>query len=371
MKFKIKKSDMLKGLQKVQGATSSSNTVPILSNVLVNAESDGVTITATDLEMGIRVRLQAVVETPGAVAVPSKKLLELVRELSAEEISMALQAGEKVKIVSGASTFKLAGISKDEYPAFPEANEAEMFEIEKAILGDMVKKAVFAAAEADSRYVLNGVLVDIIKSGAGMKVRMVATDSHRLALVERSLGVTVKEQKAIIPKKAMSELRRFLDDPGEQKTVKVGFTKSHVVFNQEGAVMVSKLIDGLYPNYQQVLPSNNKKIVIVEKEAFGGALKRMSILSNQKTSSIAFAISNGKVGLEAKSADIGESSEIVPAEYAGEELTIGFNVRYVQDAIAAMGSQKLILHLADPLSPGLITEAGMEDYKCVVMPLRL
>jgi DNA polymerase-3 subunit beta len=371
MKLTIKKEEILKGLQRIQGVVEKKNTMPILSNMLLTAEANSVEIVATDLEIGLRGRYVAEVEKPGAVTVSAKKMYEIVRELPAEDVQIRVEDGNWVKIISGQSQFKLVGLPKDEYPALPDVAEEGMIVIDGDTLRDMIKKTLCSVGENDARYVLNGLFVHMSQTKAGLNIRMVGTDGHRLSMIDRVVDAKHKEESLIIPKKAMMELRRILEEDTPKAELRLGFSKNHALFKRDGLVMVSKLIDGNYPNYQQVVPAKSTKKVTISKDVFTHAVKRVSILSKEKTNAVKLQLEKDRLILSTNNPEVGEASEELAVDYKGEGVAIGFNSRYLMDVLAAMDRQVIALELNDSLSPCLITEEGDEHYKCVVMPMRV
>lgn len=371
MKLSIKKDEILKGLQRIQGVVDKKNTMPILANMLLIADSKGVEITATDLEIGLRGRYAATVEKAGAVTVSAKKMYEIVRELPEEDIQINVEDGNWVKIVSGHSQFRLVGLPKDEYPAMPEVAEEGMITIDGEVLREMIRKTIYAAGENDARYVLNGLYVQLSTAKGGITIRVVGTDGHRLSLIDKVVEAKHKDESVIIPKKAMIELRRLLDEDESQEGFQIGFSKNHALFKRDGLVMVSKLIDGNYPNYQQVIPTKNTKLVSVPKDLITHAVKRVSILSKEKTNAVKLQLEKGQIVLSTNNPEVGEANEELTVDYQGDGLVIGFNSRYLMDVLAAMDGPTITLELSDPLSPCLIKEAGNEAYRCVVMPMRV
>ena len=295
MKLTIKKEEILKGLQRIQGVVEKKNTMPILSNMLLIADNSGVEIIATDLEIGLRGRYAATVEKPGAVTVSAKKMYEIMRELPAEDIQIKVDDNNWVKIQTGHSQFKLVGLPKDEYPTLPDVVEEGMFVIEGDTLRDMIKKTLYAVGENDARYVLNGLFVHMTQTKGGLTIRMVGTDGHRLSMVDRVVDAKHKEESVIIPKKAMVELRRLLEEDAPKAELRLGFSKNHALFKRDGLVMVSKLIDGNYPNYLQVVPAKSTKKVTVSKDVFTHAVKRVSILSKEKTNAVKLQFEQGRL----------------------------------------------------------------------------
>jgi DNA polymerase-3 subunit beta len=371
MKLKIRKEEILKGLQRIQGVVEKKNTMPILSNMLLIAEGSGVEIVATDLEIGLRGRYAAEVSKPGAITVSAKKMYEIVRELPAEEIQISVEDSNWVKIKSGHSQFKLVGLPKDEYPALPDVAEEGMIVIEGDTLRDMIKKTLYAVGENDARYVLNGLFVHMNQTKAGLNIRMVGTDGHRLSMIDRVIDAKHKDESIIVPKKAMIELRKILEEDAPKTELRLGFSKNHALFKRDGLVMVSKLIDGNYPNYLQVVPAKSTKKVTVSKEEFSHAVKRVSILSKEKTNAVKMQLEKGQLILSTNNPEVGEANEEMAVDYKGEGVSIGFNSRYLMEVLSAMDRQTITLELTDALSPCLITEEGDEHYKCVVMPMRV
>lgn len=371
MKLKIKKEEILKGLQRIQGVVEKKNTMPILSNMLLTADGSGVEIVATDLEIGLRGRYAADVENQGAVTVSAKKMYEIVRELPSEDVQIRAEDGAGVKIVSGHSQFKLVALPKDEYPALPEVAEDGMIAIDGETLREMIKKTLYSVGENDARYVLNGLFLQMSQAKNGLNIRMVGTDGHRLSMIDRVIDAKHSEESMIIPKKAMMELRRLLEEDSSKAELRLGFSKNHALFKRDGLVMVSKLIDGNYPNYLQVVPQKSTKRVAVSKDEFAHAVKRVSILSKEKTNAVKIQLEKNQLVLSTNNPEVGEATEELPVDYTGEAITIGFNSRYLMDVVSAIDRPTITLELNDSLSPCLITEEGDEHYKCVVMPMRV
>jgi DNA polymerase-3 subunit beta len=371
MKLTIKKDDFLKGLQRIQGIVEKKNTMPILSNMLLTAESGSIEIIATDLEIGLRGRYPAEVETKGAITVSAKKMYEIVRELPADDVRIEVEENNWVRIISGRAQFKLVGLPKEEYPALPDVAEEGMIAIDSEMLRSMIKKTLYSVGENDARYVLNGLFVHMTQTKGGISIRMVGTDGHRLSLIDRAVDAKHKEESIIIPKKAMLELRRILEEDAPQTEFRLGFSKNHALFMRDGLVMVSKLIDGNYPNYQQVIPAKSTKKVSVSKDQVTHAVKRVSILSKEKTNAVKLQLDKDRLVLSTNNPEVGEANEELAVSYEGESIAIGFNARYLMDVLTAMDKETIVLEFSDPLSPCLITEEGDDQYRCVVMPMRV
>jgi DNA polymerase-3 subunit beta len=248
-----------------------------------------------------------------------------------------------------------------------------MISIDGATLRDMIRKTLYSVGENDARYVLNGLYLHMSQAKQGLTIRMVGTDGHRLSMIDRVINAKHREESIIIPKKAMLELRRLLEeDAGKtQPPALLGFSKNHALFKRDGLVMVSKLIDGNYPNYLQVVPAGSTKKVVLSKDALMHAVKRVSILSKEKTNAVKVQLEKSRLVLSTNNPEVGEASEELAVDYAGEAITIGFNSRYLMDVLMAMDKETIALELNDALSPCLITEEGDLHYKCVVMPMRV
>ena len=296
---------------------------------------------------------------------------EIARELPQDDIQISVEDNNWVKIVSGHSQFRLVGLPRDEYPALPDVAEEGMISIAGDTLRDMIKKTLYAVGENDARYVLNGLFVQMTQAKGGLNIRMVGTDGHRLSMIDRVVDAQHKEESVIIPKKAMMELRRILEEDGFGASLQIGFGKNHALFMRDGLVMVSKLIEGNYPNYQQVVPTQNTKKIMVSKDAITHAVKRVSILSKEKTNAVKVQLEKNSLHLSTNNPEIGEANEELEVDYAGEGVTIGFNSRYLMDVLMGMDKESISLELSDSLSPCLIKEEGDENYKCVVMPMRV
>jgi len=374
MKFTINKTVFSGGLQKVQGIAGSGPAMPILGCVLLEAADGKIRISGTSLDMSIRGLFDATVEETGGVAVSAKKLYEIVRELPEDSVRVESNGENRVKVVGGKAVFRLSGLAKAEFPAFPEIDPAKagMMNIEVAALVEMIKKVVFAASDNDSRAVLTGMLVSLEQNGAGIKTRLVATDGHRLALLDRVIsGKREEMMQAVVPKKAVNELRKFIESGLTQIEAGVGFTGNQMIVRKGDALFLCKLIDGSFPNYLNVVPTANNKEVIVSRDTFLGALRRVSILTNSRTNQVGLEVAEGKLRFFAVNQDTGEAEEIIEAKTKGGGVTIGFNARFLLEAVSNMDTTNVVFKLNDPLTPCLILPEGDLSHTCVVMPMRL
>jgi DNA polymerase-3 subunit beta len=366
MKLSIAKDEIQEKLSNIQNIVEKRNTMPILSHFLLEAGKKGAHIVATDLQIAIKEPLTATVQSEGKLCIPARKLFEIVREAEGE-ITIESEDEHWIKVSFGKSRFRLACLSSGEFPAWPGVESAEEIRLGIDTLSEMIEKTIYAAGETDSRYTLNGLLLHI-KPG-DKKIAVVGTDGHRLALLTRELEVkAVDEKKVIVPRKAAAELRRFF---GSSESVSAIIGKNHILFKIGEVQFLVRLIEGTYPNYEQVLPPSNEKKIIIHREDFLRTLRRVSIMSRERSNAVRVDISGSSLAVSSSNPDIGEARDEIGVEYDGEDISAGFNARYLMDALSAMTSERIIFALQDPLSPTLLKEEGNEDYKCVVMPMRI
>jgi DNA polymerase-3 subunit beta len=366
MKLKVSKSELQEKLSDIQNIVEKKNTMPVLSHFLLVSEKKGSYIIATDLETAIREPIEVAIEEEGRLSIPARKLFEIVREVEGD-ITLSTDDSQWLKVKSGASTFRLACLSADEFPVWPEMEEAEGVEIPSATLNEMIEKTVYSAGESDTRYTLNGLLFHIkAKEGA---LTVVGTDGHRMAVINRTISAALKEEKkVIVPRKAASELRKFLNSEGNVSAL-IG--KNHVLFKTGDVSFLARLIEGTYPNYSQVLPEKNEKKVLVQRDALTRALRRVSIMSRERSNAVRMDFKKGSIALSSSNPDLGEAKDEVSIVYSGDELSIGYNAKYLLDALGAMSKDNVYFELQDPLSPTLLREEDDENYKCVIMPMRI
>jgi DNA polymerase-3 subunit beta len=374
MKIRIARDELLTGLSRVQGVVEKRNTMPALSNILLETKQDGVELVATDLEIGIRGHYKAEILEPGSVSVSARKVYEILREMPDSEITLATQDNNWVQLYAGKSQFKIVGLPASDFPALPVIEREGRVAISGSGLSALIRKTLFAVGDNDARYILNGLLITILSSDKKATMRLVGTDGHRLAIAESDLthdavSEMPKEIKAIIPRKAAQEMRRLLEEEAGEPLL--GFTKNLVTFQKSGLFLTSRVMEGTYPNYQQVIPKDNSKKASVEKAALEGALRRVAVLSRDKTNAVRVTLESGLLTLYTSNPDLGEATEEISAQYRGESLTTGFNARYLLDALSAMDSDTVHLEMKTPLSPCLLKPEGDPGFVCVVMPMKV
>ena len=367
MKLKIQKEEIQNALQSVQGIVDKKTTMPILSHFLLKVQKTA-SLMATDLDIALKGPLKAEIIDTGSLCIPAKKLFEIAREVDGE-IMLESQDNNWVKVSSGKSTFKLMGLPEEEFPSLPEISKADEVTIKADALKKMIEKTIYATGESDTRYTLNGLLMHFIPKKNNIELRVVGTDGHRLSLISATIeGQISEEKKLILPKKAAIELRKLTE--GREDSVTIYIDKNHLFFSMDDIVLTSRLIEGTYPNYEQVVPKDNEKEVIVDKMSFLKALRRTSIMSKERTNAIRLDLEDEKITLISMNPDIGEAREEMAAQYKGEQLSIGYNARYLMDILQAMDGEEVVIKLQEPLSPTLLMESENIGYTCVVMPMR-
>lgn len=357
---------LVRGLQKVQGIVERKNTLPILSHFLLTAQNDGVVIHATDLELGYKGRLETTVNKPGTVTLPARKMYDILRELPAgEAVTLSVENQGWARITAGSAAFKVPCLPAEEYPALPPVDDADFTPLDHEMFEDMIRQTAFATSHDETRYTLSGVLFMC----DGSNLTMVATDGHRLAYSTRPVSLG-KELRVIVPRKALEEVSRFASD-SDAKEIDIAALENHLVFRRGQATLVTRLIEGQFPDYEGVIPKDFSKRVVVEHERLTRALRRVSLLSNEKTKPVKIEFEPNSLTLRSNTPEMGEAVEQLPAEYDGEPMHMGFNAKYLLDVMNALTQDKLVLELNDPLSPGVIRPHEDDQYFYVIMPMRV
>ena len=368
MNLTISKEQIINGLQAVQNVVSTRTTLPILSNVLLRADGEKLELTATDLDVTIACAVEAKVKKPGASTVPVKRLFGIVRELSNSEIDLEVDEKNVCSIRSGPSFYKINGLSADEFPPMPKFKEDKKVVLPQETVRGMMKKTSFAISTDESRYVLNGIFFSL----KDHKMTMVATDGRRLAMVDEEADIAESSHgEFIVPAKTVNELNRLLQDKGELELRYAENQASFNLKNEKGSaiLIVTKLIEGNYPNYRQVIPAETKERVPLVREEFLHALRRAEIMTSEKSNSVKLAFGKNKLEITANSPEVGEAKESLAVNYKGPEMAIAFNPKYMIDPLNALPNDEVFLELIDELSPGVLKINGPFLY--VVMPMRL
>lgn len=368
MKFTIDKVNFLKVLQRIQGIVEKRNTMPILANVLIEASGGKINISATDLEVFIKDSSPANVSEEGSVTVNARKIFEIVKELPDNSIDVSKGKEEKVTVKAGKAKFNIMGLPSKEFPVFPSIDESRLKEIDRDSLREMIDKTSFAVSTDETRYNINGFLLEKEDS----QIRMVATDGHRLAFIEKKDlgGIPASEKEGVLlPRKGVIEMRKLLDE--KEGGFFLGLTEKSAVMKKDDTVISVRLLEGEFPDYKKVIPKDNDKEVLVDRYGLLHSLKRVSILSSDKIKGVKFSFSNSALTVSSSSPDIGEATEEIDIEYGGEDIEIAFNARYFTDMLEAVGEDKVKIKLKDSLSPGFIRPDGNEEYTYIIMPMRL
>ncbi len=370
MEFTVQKPDLLDELNLTQGVVERKTTIPILSNLLCEAKGDRLTITATDLELSIRTSCEAKVKKDGAGTIPAKKLLELVRLLPDEEIRFKLLDNHWVQIICDHKTYKMVGMARDNFPAIP-AFPHPLVKIPAKVLAALITKTVFAISMEESRYTLNGGLL-ILKPDS---LTMVATDGHRLALAETThkFNGFGNEVRVLVPKKAMMEVQRLAAEASDDGEIEFARDDSHLFFQLGPRLLISRMLTGQFPNYEAVLPRENNKAVVLERDELNAALRRVSQLADQRSHAVKFAVAREGIEISASSPEYGEAKETIEKDYKGDPLSIGFNAQYLLDFLGAAAEGPVSIELKDEQSAGQMRPLADEQYRYryVIMPMRI
>jgi DNA polymerase-3 subunit beta len=374
MELVVRKNDLLRELQLFQGIVERKNTIPILANVLLEAKGDEVRFLATDLEVALRSKCAATVVKPGSLTVPAKKLYEIVKSLPETDIRIA-QDKNGVKVAADRFDSRMQTLPREDFPTLPETGGTASAKLPRNAVKEMVAKTQFAITGEDTRYFLNGAQF-VLRPDS---MSLVATDGHRLALVtasrdgnsKKAAGSAEEENKAILPKKTLGELARLLSEGDGDISYERG--ENHLFFDVAGRLLISRMIDGQFPAYERVIPKGNDKHIEFERDRLTNAVKRVALLSNERSRAVKFQIEKGKVDVTSSSPEIGEATETLPVDYAGPAMQICFNAQYVLDFLSAVATDVVSLELKDEVSQAVMKPVGAEgyEYTYVIMPMRV
>jgi len=362
MKFKIAKDILLTGIQTVQNVITAKSTLPILSNILIEAQQNKLVLTATDLDIGISCWLPVDSQETGAITVPAKRFSDIIKELPADNVNITTKKNNLVIIEAEQCQFKIMGLPREEFPKLPEFKDKEVIKLEQSVLKQMLALTSFAASFDETRYILNGILFKISKNS----LVLVATDGKRLAIAEKKLAQSAdKEMNIIVPIKTIHELNRNLKEEGDLSLI---LGNNQVLFDLNGVVVISRLIEGEFPDYKQVIPPVSENKMKVERTQFLLAVRRAALLSTPDYQAVKLEVFKNKLVLSKSTPDIGESREELAVEYQGKETVIGFNPNYLIDVLKNINQETVELELTDGEKPGVIRING---YLYIVLPMRL
>ncbi len=362
MKIKILKQNFLKNIQHVQNIISSKSSLPILSNILIEAEKNKVTLTSTDLDIGVSSTLETEVEEEGAITIPAKRFNDIIKELPDEDIFISTMKNNSMIIKCSKCVFKIIGLPKEEFPKLPEFKDEPSVIIKQNVLKNMISMTHFSMSRDETRYVLNGALF-LFK---GKKLTIVTTDGKRLSLVKKDVEKDGLNKAIIVPSKTIYELNRILGDDGD---VRIVFSENQVKFDLKNITVISRLIEGDFPNYEQVVPKEPQEKIMIQRSQFLDGIRRAALLTTQDSQSVKFEILKNKIIVSKSSPNIGEVREEMDTVYKGHEITVGFNPNYIMDVLKVMPQDEIALEVFGPDKPAVIR---IEDwFLCLALPMQL
>mgnify|MGYP001440486625 CR=1 FL=1 len=370
MRIEIEKTDLIKLLSKTQNIVEKRNTMPVLVNVLLEAKDSRLKVFATDLEVSLTDEANCQVLEEGSVAVSAKSLFDIIKELPDNYISLHKKENNWLEVKQNKSIFNIVGISAEEYPVFPTYRTKEFTKISAEVLKDMIEKTIYSVSNDETRYHLNGVYFENVSDAEEPQLRMVSTDGHRLAMVERKTNSSNKiapTQGVIIPRKGLNEIRKILDQTTD---VEMAIEGSQLIVKCDNTVLMIRLIEGKYPNYKTLIPKTLSRHIRVSKDTLLSSLKRVSLLSNQKSKGITLNIQNSMMEISSNNPDLGDAKEEIEIDYKGENMKIGFNAKYLMDVLSNIDTEQVEIELNDLVSPALLHPSEDRNYRCVVMPMR-
>lgn len=369
MKAHVSNRDLLKGIQSVQSAISARSTLPVLSNILFQATEKGLRLSATDLEVGIRTWVKADVLQEGAVTIPAKIISDFLKTIEDEkEIKIEVHENNKVEIRSGRDRLSVTGLPKADYPVLPEFDETKAVAVPRTTLRELIKKTMFAASNDETRYVLNGIHLIVDKGTA----TAVSTDGRRLAFIQRPLSSQKLQLKVIIPSKALQELMRVLgEDKSSSENIHVFFTENQASFSTGETVILSRLIEGHFPNFEQVIPKSHDIQLSIKRSELLSSVTRAAVGTLERGGSIKFILNKGTLQIQAAAQGRVEVESEIAVPYEGARFEIAFNPLYLIDVLKALDQDEILIELTTPLNPGVIRPSGDENYRYIMMPMKI
>lgn len=374
MKINCFQGDLIRGIQTVGSAVAGRATLPILTNILLEAKKGKIELSATDLEIGIKCSVPAQVKKEGAITIPAKRFSDIVRELPEGPVEMEAEDSQ-MKISSSGIFFKVLGLPAEEFPTLSEVESENRFSLDSQLLRGMVQKTIFANSRDETRYILNGSYLEMETD----RIIMTATDGHRLATVSHRIEKGLKKKiGAIIPTKALNELNRLLEEP---KEVEAAIGENQISFSLDlpaeasaqagGIILSSKLIEGQFPDYKQLIPKKSTKKLSINREKLLKGVRRAALLADARTGAVELLAYSNKLIIRSQTPQVGEAREEMDIDYSGEEIRTAYSARYILDILKNISSEEVSLELNEPLSPGVIRPVSEEDYLCVIMPMRI
>ncbi|HEU5174062.1 MAG TPA: DNA polymerase III subunit beta [Gemmatimonadaceae bacterium] len=368
MRFTISREKLQEGLAAVGASIPAKTTLPVLANILVETTDKGIRLSGTDLDIAVSTEVAADVDAPGGITIPAKKLTEIARELPPSPVKIASSGEQRITLDCGRSHFKILGLPRDEFPSFPAVRfDDKTWRIRSGEVQKLISHTAFAVSTEESRPILNGVLWELRPD----RMRMVATNGHRLAKMELPIAAAGSQSDLIVPPKALEQIRRLF--PADEE-LEIARGENHLGFRSPFTAVYTRLIEGPYPNYEQVIPKDNEKFAIADKQALVSALKRMSVIASDQTHRIRLSFNTGMLKLSVQTPDLGEANDELPIRYTGDQLDIGFNASYLLEILRYIPTDEVRLTFKAPERAATVEPEGWNDpaqYLCLVMPLRL
>ncbi len=375
MKFEVDRDSLFSALQRIQSVVEKKNTVQILSNILCVASEGKLFLSATDLEVGMRVEVPVKTDQDGKITLSGKHFLDIIKELPSKPVKISRKSNDWVEIVSGKSRFSVVSLAASEFPTMPSFEEKKYHQAKGKALNDMIHKTWFAVSTDATRYHLNGVYfesLDNAREDSGALMRMTATDGHRLSFVDQEVFLKMPDLKKgmIIPKKGLGELKKILDEE-KPESIRIAFDQGYFYAHSGSTYLFIRLIEGEYPDYRQVIPKATEHVVVLSREDFTAALRRVSLLAHEKSRGVKFSFKPGVLMISTSNPDTGEATEDIEIEYTGDAVEMGFNARYLLDCLPTLESEELEFKFKDRLSPGVIQGKNSKNHTYIIMPMRI
>lgn len=371
MELTIQKQSLLEVLQTAQGIVEKRSSMPILSNILIETEDEAVQIVATDLQVGIRLKCPAKIIQPGGISILARKFYEIVRELPDEDIYLKLKENNRLLISSKGAQFNIVGLPAIDYPPLPDADIIKSITLDGSIMRDMIQKTIISVSLDEGRYNLSGIYFEYLKKDENILLRMVSTDGHRLTIMDKPIEELEEDlfsKGVLLPRKAVTELLKILEKPGP---VQIGFKDNYGVFQKEDTLMIMRLLESNFPDYNLVLPKKKDKSINISKNDLIDTMKRMAILSTDKYKGVKFSLTDGNLEIQSVNPDLGDAKESLSLDYKEGQLEIGFNARFFIDALQVMESETIVLDLSDSVSPAILSGPKDPGFMALIMPMKL
>jgi len=373
MKFTVQRSTFLEGIQKTLSIVEKKTTMPILNNILIRAGNNKIKIVATDREIGLVADYDAEILNEGDITISARKLFEMIREIQGDSVQFETNESNRVTVTAQKIVYKISGLPADDFPSvLDDRSEVSFYKIKGDLIEGLIKKTSFAMSGDEMRKNLSGVFFETVDDGGKNRLRMVATDGHRLAMANADIGEEAflkLEKGIIIPRKGLSEIRRLIEDAPEE--IFVGVRQGMCIIKTDSTMLRVSLVDAEYPDYKRVMPSEKGVVVKFEKDEILHALRRMSVVSSERYSGVIIALTDGKMVLESTNPDVGEAKEDIEVAYHDKDIQVGYNVKYLIDAIEVIGEDKVAFEIGAGMKPGVIRSVDNDDYMCIIMPLKV